>query len=66
MVIRFISIITKYFQSALLRSIYYNLKKGAALGEFEVVEIKTEKGDFSWERLQKRHITSLEKMQTPG
>ena len=28
--------------------IYYHLKKGVALGEFSVEEIKQEKGDFSW------------------
>lgn len=28
--------------------IYYHLKQGAKLGEFEVNEIKQEKGNYSW------------------
>jgi len=28
--------------------IYYHLKKGMTLGEFEIQEIKQEKGDYSW------------------
>jgi len=28
--------------------IYYHLKKGIKLGEFEIEEIKQEKGDYSW------------------
>jgi hypothetical protein len=31
-----------------LRSIYYHLKKGVDLGEFEVEKIEKEKGDYSW------------------
>ena len=29
-------------------NIYYNLRKGVLLGEFEVKEVKREKGEFSW------------------
>ncbi len=36
------------FPKPTLRVIYYHLKKGAALGEFVVKEIKQEKGDYSW------------------
>lgn len=36
------------FPKPTLRVIYYHLKKGAALGEFSVKEIKQEKGDYSW------------------
>ena len=28
--------------------VYYNLRKGAKLGEFELAEIKQEKGEYSW------------------
>jgi len=36
------------YPKATMRSIYYNLKKGTALGEFIVERIGKEKGDFSW------------------
>ncbi|MBN1644859.1 hypothetical protein JW851_02360 [Candidatus Woesearchaeota archaeon] len=29
-------------------NIYYNLRKGVALNEFKIEEIKLEKGDYSW------------------
>ena len=36
------------FPKCVQKSIYYNLKKGAALGEFEIEEIKQEQGNYSW------------------
>jgi hypothetical protein len=36
------------FPKVTLRSIYYHLKKGVALGEFSISKIEKEKGDFSW------------------
>jgi hypothetical protein len=36
------------FPKVTMRSIYYQLRKGAALGEFEIESVKTEKGDYSW------------------
>ena len=36
------------FPKVTLRVIYYHLKKGVALGEFAVKEIKQEKGEYSW------------------
>ena len=36
------------FPAVTMRSIYYHLKKGVALGEFKVDKIEKEKGDFSW------------------
>jgi len=36
------------FPKITLRGIYYHLKKGLTLGEFEVDEIQKEKGDYSW------------------
>lgn len=36
------------FGNVSLRNLYYNLKKGVDLGEFVVVEVKLEKGDYTW------------------
>lgn len=36
------------FPKVTLRSIYYHLKKGIALGEFKVNRVEKEKGDYSW------------------
>ncbi len=36
------------FPKVTLRSIYYHLKKGQQLKEFELNQIKEEKGDYSW------------------
>ncbi len=36
------------FPKVTLRSIYYHLKKGIELGEFEIEKIEKEKGDYSW------------------
>ena len=36
------------FPKVTMRSIYYHLKKGVALGEFKVSKIEKEKGDYSW------------------
>ncbi len=47
------------------KSIYYNLKKGAELGEFEVEEIKEEKGDYSWGDSAKKVYYKLGKQAKP-
>jgi len=36
------------FPKVTLRVIYYHLKKGVALGEFELEEVRMEKGSYSW------------------
>lgn len=36
------------FPKVTLRSIYYNLKKGVALGDFKIGKISSEKGNYSW------------------
>ncbi len=36
------------FPSCTRENIYYNLRKGVKLGEFELAEVKQEKGDYSW------------------
>ncbi|MFH1591300.1 MAG: hypothetical protein ABIC95_05235 [archaeon] len=38
----------KMFPKVTIRSIYYNLKKGVSLEEFEVEKIETVQGDYSW------------------
>ena len=38
----------KIFPKVTLRSIYYHLKKGVALGEFKVNKVEKEKGEYSW------------------
>lgn len=38
----------KIFPSCTLKSIYYHLKKGVALEEISVEEVKDEKGEYSW------------------
>ena len=41
-------IYNEVFGRVSLRNLYYNLKKGALVGEFVVVDIKLEKGSFTW------------------
>ena len=36
------------FPKVTLRSIYYHLKKGISLGEFQIHKVEREKGDYSW------------------
>ena len=36
------------FPKVTMRSIYYHLKKGLALGEFKVSKVEREKGEYSW------------------
>jgi len=36
------------FPKVTMRSVYYQLRKGVALGEFEIESVRTEKGDYSW------------------
>mgnify|MGYP001497723946 CR=1 FL=1 len=36
------------FPKVTLRVIYYHLKKGVALGEFELEAVRMEHGDYSW------------------
>ncbi|MBD3319200.1 hypothetical protein GF342_04800 [Candidatus Woesearchaeota archaeon] len=36
------------FSQCTRESVYYHLRKGIELGEFELKEITQEKGDFSW------------------
>lgn len=36
------------FPKVTMRSIYYHLKKGVALGEFKVSKVEKSTGDYSW------------------
>jgi len=36
------------FPKVTMRSVYYHLNKGAALGVFKVKEVRNETGDYSW------------------
>lgn len=36
------------FPSVTRENIYYNLRKGVALGVFELAEVKREEGEYSW------------------
>ena len=36
------------FGKITLRNLYYNIKKGLKLGEFIIVDVKQEKGSFTW------------------
>ncbi len=41
-------IYNQIFPPCTRENIYYHLRKGVALGEFVMKEIKQEKGDYSW------------------
>ena len=45
--------------------VYYNLKKGLSTGEFDVLEIKTEVGDFSWGSSVEKTYYKLGKQANP-
>ena len=53
------------FPEATMRSIYTQLKKGVALGEFEVETIVNEKGDYSWGVLAEKVYYRLGKKASP-
>ena len=36
------------FPGCTRENIYYNLRKGVTVGEFELSEVKLEKGEYSW------------------
>ena len=55
----------KIFDSITPEVVYYHLKKGVALEEFELVEIKTEKGNFSWGNRAEKSYYSLGKNAKP-
>lgn len=46
-------------------SIYYHLKKGVAMGVFELIEIKQEKGQYSWGENVEKSYYKLGKNASP-
>lgn len=53
------------FAPATRRVIYYHLRKGIDLGEFEVDRIEREKGDFSWGTIAEKTYYKLGKSAKP-
>lgn len=47
------------YPAVTLRSMYYHLKKGTQIGEFEKVRIDKDKGDYSWGPSTERIIYKL-------
>ncbi len=47
------------FPQCTRENIYYHLRKGVAIGEFIIKEIKQEKGNFSWGSIVEKKYYSL-------
>jgi hypothetical protein len=45
--------------------VYYHLKKGLQLGEFEVAEVRQEKGDYSWGPISEKTFYGLGPQSAP-
>lgn len=55
------------FPQATRRVIYYHLKKGVDLGEFQIKKIEAEQGDYSWgSTAQKIYYSLGQKAQPQG
>lgn len=53
------------FPKVSMRSIYYHLKKGIELGEFEIEKIEKEIGDYSWGEMAEKTYYKLGKLSKP-
>jgi hypothetical protein len=53
------------FPQATRRVIYYHLKKGCDLGEFQVHKVKSEQGNYSWGPTAQKIYYSLGKKAQP-
>ena len=53
------------FPSCTREVIYYNLRKGVSLGEFEIEEIKQERGEYSWGTVVEKKYYRLGKKASP-
>src|SRR3990172_12271485 len=53
------------FPKVTMRSIYYHLKKGTMLGEFEIERIEKEKGTYSWGEMAEKIYYKLGKSAAP-
>ena len=52
------------FSKITIRSMYYHLNKGVEIGEFDLVEVKEEKGNYTWgDRTTRRYYTLGEKIE---
>jgi hypothetical protein len=49
----------KIFTPCTRENIYYHLRKGVAIGEFVVKEIKQERGEFSWGSIVEKKYYAL-------
>lgn len=58
-------IYVRVFVPCTRENIYYHLKKGVALGEFDLTEVKLEKGQYSWGGTVEKHYFSLGKNAHP-
>ena len=47
-------------------NIYYNLRKGVSLKEFELVEVRQEKGDYSWGAIVEKKYYKLGSVSPKG
>lgn len=56
---------SKIFPHVTMRSIYYHLKKGVALEELRVKQIKSEKGSYSWGQEAEKVYYELGKNASP-
>jgi hypothetical protein len=54
-----------HYPEVTLRSIYYHLKKGTEIGEFEIERIEKEKGDYSWGETAEKIYYKLGKSASP-
>jgi hypothetical protein len=53
------------FPACTSKSIYYHLKKGVILEEFEIKKIKQEKGEYSWGNIVEKIYYKLGKTAKP-
>ncbi len=58
-------IYNKIFPKVTMRSVYYHLRKGVALEEIKVNQIKSEKGQYSWGQEAEKVYYELGKNATP-
>ncbi len=49
----------KVFPRASIRSIYHHLNKGVDTGEFLILKVETEKGDYSWGKVAEKTYYKL-------
>ena len=55
----------EFFPSCTRENIYYNLRKGVKIGEFELAEIKQEEGAYSWGTLVEKKYYRLGEKAVP-